>query len=82
MPTAASLWVHLLFINLFAARWIMFDGERLQPSPKILTSHIYASAGDLPPPRFSELPKQGMRRALLCGGPQQPGSCTHTYLLI
>lgn len=25
--TAASLWIHLLSINLFAARWIMFDGE-------------------------------------------------------
>ena len=24
--TAASLWVHLLAINMFAARWIMFDG--------------------------------------------------------
>lgn len=26
VPTAASLWLHLLSINLFAARWIMFDG--------------------------------------------------------
>ncbi len=29
VPTAASLWVHLLAINMFAARWIMFDGEQL-----------------------------------------------------
>lgn len=43
MPTAASLWVHLLFINLFAARWIMFDGERLQVSLKTLTSQEHAS---------------------------------------
>ena len=27
--TAASLWVHLLAINMFAARWIMFDGAKL-----------------------------------------------------
>jgi Domain of unknown function (DUF4281) len=27
--TAASLWVHLLAINMFAARWIMFDGAQL-----------------------------------------------------
>ena len=24
--TAASLWIHLLCINLFAARWAYFDG--------------------------------------------------------
>lgn len=35
VPTAASLWLHLLCINLFTARWIMFDGLRL----RILTLH-------------------------------------------
>lgn len=34
-PTAASLWLHLLSINLFSARWIMFDGLR----QRILTLH-------------------------------------------
>jgi len=28
VPTAASLWVHLLAVDLFAARAVYFDGKR------------------------------------------------------
>ena len=37
-PTAASLWVHLLAINMFAARWIMFDGARLFNLPSAIAA--------------------------------------------
>jgi len=43
--TAASLWIHLLSINLFAARWIMFDGLR----QRIFTLHSILIAATLGP---------------------------------
>ena len=29
VSTVASLWVHLLAINMYATRWIVFDGKAL-----------------------------------------------------
>lgn len=45
--TAASLWVHLLAINMFAARWIMFDGlrNRIGTLHSVLVAAVFGPLG-------------------------------------